>query len=627
MTQLETTPDVAAQRAAIDAEVEGVTLPSAFADTVQRLGDAEALKWQVGGEWQALTWRQYQQAVAEATIGLLQLGFGPGQFLVTWSRNRPEPQVADLAALHAGGCPVALYNTLAPDQAAYVADHCGAGVAVVQDRGFLGRLEAIRDRLPALRRVVLLEGEPAPGEDDVLTWEALLAAGRAGLERAPAAFEEAWRRVQPDDLATVIYTSGTTGPPKGVMIPQRSVLWLVATNRRVVEPRPWQRTISYLPLAHATGRTVDHWTPMVNGGTVHFCPDPSQLVRFLVEVRPTGLVGVPRVWEKLHAGLTAAIAADPDEGRRRAAEDAISVRRQVVRLRQLGEEVPEEVQIVADRALPVAKAILARVGLDECDQAATGAAPIDPAIIEFFQALGVQMTEAWGMTELTCAATVAALDRTRNGTVGYAYPGVEVALADDGEVLVRGPIVMRGYYRDPDKTAEAIDANGWLHTGDIGSIDPDGYLRIVDRKKELIITAGGKNISPANVEHLLLQHPLLGQACAIGDRRSFVAALLTLDPDIAPVWARRRGLEATSTAELARHPAVLAEVERAVEAANQRLARVEQVKRFTVLPREWTAESGELTPTLKMRRRVIVERHAAEIEAMYADREGPGGGR
>ena len=617
MTQLETTADVAAERAAIDAEVEGRTLPTAFAETVDRLGDAEALKWQAGDRWHGLTWRQYREAVAEVTLGLLGLGFGPGRFLVTWSRNRPEPQIADLAALHAGGCPVALYNTLAPEQVAYIADHCGASVAVVQDHGFLARLEAIRDRLPALGQVVLLEGEPAPGEDHVITWEALRAAGREALERSPGAFDEAWRRVRPDDLATLIYTSGTTGPPKGVMIPQRNVLWLIATGRRVIPPRPEGRTISYLPLAHATGRTVDHWTPLVNGGTVHFCPDPSQLFKLALEVRPTGMVGVPRIWEKLHAALTAAVAADPDEGRRRAVEQAIEVRRQVVRLRQRGQEVPADLQAAADRAAPAARAILARVGLDQCDQAASGAAPIDPGILDFFQALGVPITEGWGMTELTCAATIAALDRTRNGTVGYAYPGIEVSLAEDGEVLVRGPIVMRGYYRDPERTAEAIDADGWMHTGDIGTIDADGYVRIVDRKKELIITAGGKNISPANIEHLLLQHPLLGQACAVGDRRSYVSALLALDPDMAPVWARRRGLEATSIAELATHPAVLAEVERAVEAANQHLARVEQVRRFTVLPREWTAESGELTPTLKMRRRVIVERYAPEIETMY----------
>jgi long-chain acyl-CoA synthetase len=618
MQQLDTTADVAAQRAEIDAEVDGRTLPGVFADTVARLGDAEALKWRTGDGWRSLTWRQYREAVAEVSLGLRALGFGPGQFVLLWSRNRPEPQIADLAALHARGCPVSLYNTLAADQAAYIANHCEATVAVVEDRGFLAKLEAVRDRLPGLRRVILLEGEPGPDEDWLTTWDAVRAAGRAEAERSPNAFDESWHQVTPDDLATLIYTSGTTGPPKGVMIPQRNVLWLGAANNRVLPPREeGGRSISYLPLAHATGRTVDHWLAVLNGGTVHFCPDPSKLFEFAAEVRPTVLVGVPRIWEKLHAGLTAAVAADPDAARRQAVERAIEVRRQVVRMRQQGQEPPAELAAGAERALPVARAILARVGLEECEQAVTGAAPLDPGIIEFFQALGLSMTEGWGMTELTCAATITSMDRVRNGTVGYAYPGIEVRLDDDGEVLVRGPIVMAGYYRDPERTAEAIDAGGWMHTGDIGTMDADGYVKIVDRKKELIITAGGKNISPANVEHLLLQHPLIGQACAIGDRRSFVTALLVLDAEMAPVWARRHGIEAASAAELAGNAEVLAEVQRAVDAANEHLARVEQVKRFTVLPAEWTPESGELTPTLKMRRRVIVDRYGAEIEAMY----------
>ena len=619
MQQLDITADVATARAEIEAEVDGRTLPSAFADTVERLGDAEALKWRTSEGWRALTWREYREAVAEVSLGLRSLGFGPGQFLLLWSRNRPEPQIADLAALHARGCPVTLYNTLAPEQAAYIANHCEATMAVVEDRGFLAKLEAVRAELPNLRRVVLLEGEPEAGEDWLTTWEAVRAAGRAEAERSPHAFEESWRQVSPDDLATLIYTSGTTGPPKGVMLPQRNVLYLAAANNRVVAlSDEGARLISYLPLAHVTGRYVDHWSMLVNGGAVYFCPDPTRLFEFALEVRPTVLVGVPRISEKLHAGLAAAIAADPDAARRQAVEGAIEVGRQVVRLRQQGQEPPAELAAAAERARPVGRAILTRVGLEECEQAFTGAAPLDPGIIEFFQALGMSMTEGWGMTELTCAATITSMDRVRNGTVGYAYPGMEVRIADDGEVLVRGPIVMAGYYKDPQRTAEAIDADRWLHTGDIGTMDADGYVKIVDRKKELIITAGGKNISPANVEHLLLQHLLIGQACVIGDRRPYVTALLVLDAEMAPVWAKQHGIEPASPAELSRHPEVLAEVQRAVDAANEHLARVEQVKRFTVLPVEWTPLSGELTPTLKMRRRVIVDRYGAEIEAMYA---------
>lgn len=618
MAQVQVSTDVMATRAEIDAEVAGKTLPEVFAKTVERLSDTDALKWRVDGAWQALTWRQYREAVADVTLGLLALGFGPGQFMLIWSRNRPEPHIADLAALHARGCPVSLYNTLAPEQAAYIASHCEASIAVVENREFLRKLDAVRSELPHLRRVVLLDGEPQPGEDWLVSFESVRAAGRAEAERSPNAFEDSWRQTTPDDLATVMYTSGTTGPPKGVMIPHHNVLWLAAANNRVIPPLEGGRSISYLPMAHATGRTADHWLPIVNGGTVHFCPDPRQLFQVALEVRPTGLVGVPRVWEKLHAGLSAAIAGEPDLARRQGVEQVIEVGRQVVRLRQRGAEVPAELQTAADRATPVARAILARVGLEECQQAVTGAAPIDPGIIEFFQALGLSMTEGWGMTELTCAATISALDRARNGTVGYAYPGIELKLADDGEILVRGPIVMKGYYKDPEKTASAIDAEGWMQTGDIGTVDSDGYVKIIDRKKELIITAGGKNISPANIENLLLQHPLVGQACVVGDRRAYVTALLVLDTEMAPVWARRHGIEAGSTAQLAEQPALKAEIQRAVDAANERLARVEQVKRFALLPVEWTAESGELTPTLKRRRRVIAERYAREIEDLYS---------
>ena len=380
------------------------------------------------------------------------------------------------------------------------------------------------------------------------------------------------------------------------------------------------RIVSYLPMAHATGRWLDQWLPMVHPGTVAFCPDPAELIQIALQVRPTMFGGVPRVWEKLYAALVAGIASEPDPERRRAVEGAIEARRQVVTLRQRGTEPAPELRSVAERAAPLCRALLARVGLDACRFAGSGGAPIEPAIIEFFQALGLPMVEGWGLTEVTFAATMSRPDRTRNGSVGTRYPGVELRLADDGEVLVRGPVVMRGYYRDLEATASAIDADGWLHTGDVGTLDADGYLRIVDRKKELIITSGGKNISPANIESLLQRHPLIGQACAIGDRRNYVTALLVLDGELGPAWARARGIKAQGIAELSAHPLVLGEVKGAVRAANEHLARVEQVRRFKLLPDEWTAETGELTPTLKRRRRVIAERYAAVIEQLYDPR-------
>jgi long-chain acyl-CoA synthetase len=315
----------------------------------------------------------------------------------------------------------------------------------------------------------------------------------------------------------------------------------------------------------------------------------------------------------------AGIAAEADPARRQAMEWAIDIGRQVVRLRQRGAEIPEGLAAQASQAAPICKAVLSRVGLDQCERTATGAAPIDPDIIEFFQALGLSMIEAWGMTELTCAATGNPSDACRNGTIGVPATGVEMRLADDGEILVRAGCQMSGYYNDPQATADALDADGWLHTGDLASVDADGYYRIIGRKKELIITAGGKNIAPAAIEYLLQQHPLIGQACALGDRRPYINALLVLDPERAPIWARGHGIGAVSLADLATHPAVLEEVQRAVDAANTHLSRAEQVKRFMLLPHEWTALSGELTPTLKKRRAVILERYASEIESLYGE--------
>jgi long-chain acyl-CoA synthetase len=344
--------------------------------------------------------------------------------------------------------------------------------------------------------------------------------------------------------------------------------------------------VSFLPMAHVTGRHTDHWSSLIHPVTLAYCPDSKQIFTIAAQVHPTTLIAVPRIWEKLYAGLRPAV---PD-----ASPAAVRA-------------LPEETR----------SSILALVGLDRCAFAASGAAPIDPAIIEFFQALGLPIVEGWGMSELCNAATIAVPGESRNGAVGRAYPGVELRIADDGEVLVRGPLVMNGYYRDQERTAEAVDADGWMHTGDIGELDADGFLKITDRKKDLLITSGGKNISPALVEYELQRHPLIGQACAIGDRRKYVSALLVLDPDVAPAWAREHGIEFSSPADLAADAEVLAEIGRGVEEANSHLAHPEQVRRYVVLGEEWTAQTGELTPSLKRRRPVITERYAKEIASLY----------
>lgn len=606
--------DVLAERAEIDRAIEGRTLLDAFAETAERLADEPALRWRTGDGWAGLTWRGYRERVRDAAMGLRALGFAPGDFGAIMARNRAEHVIADLAILHARGTPVSIYNTLALEQIAYVANHCEARVAFVEDAAFLERFIAIRAGLPRLERIVLMDGESP--DEWVIGWKDLLARGREQHERDPSAFEETWRQVTPDDLVTLIYTSGTTGPPKAVMDTHRNIMWTAESFRRLVEVSPGDQIISYLPLAHAAERFATHWQGIVRGGTVNLCADPAQLLLYLIEVRPAFFIGVPRVWEKLSAGIQAVLAAEPDAARRETVEGAIAAGREVVALEQRGEPVPPAVAARREAAEPVLAAIRARIGLDRCRVPITGAAPISTEVIEFFHALGVRIAEVWGMSELTAPATFNPVERIKIGTVGPPLPGVEARLEPDGEILVRGGNVMGGYYKDPERTAEVLE-DCWMRTGDVAEVDADGYYRIVDRKKELIITAGGKNISPANLEGLLKRHPLIGQACVIGDRRAFLSALIVLDGDVAPAWAAARGIETASVAELAQRPEIEAEVERAVAEVNERVSRVEQIKRFTILPEEWTAESEELTPTLKLKRRVVAEKHSDAIEAMY----------
>lgn len=573
--------DILAERQAIDQAVEGKTLCSVFAETADRYAGTEALRWRTPAGWQALTWSDYRNQVRNMTHGLAALGFPRGGFAAILMRNRPEHVIADLAVVHAGGTPVSLYATSAPAQIAYILNHCLASVLFVEDEGFMARLRAARDDLPHLRWIVQVEG--ATG--DVIAWTDLRRQGEGESDRRADQFEDLARRVKPADLATLIYTSGTTGPPKAVMIDHRNIAWTVESAPII---QHGERQISYLPMAHVAERFVGYWAPLFRGSTVSFCPDLSELGRYLAEVRPTFLFGPPRVWEKLHASIQAALGAAPGDGQRQA----------------------------------IRSVILQKVGLDECRVAMTGAAPIAPEIIDFFRELGLPLTEIWGMSELTGPGSFR-IDGFRLGTVGVSLAGEEVRLAEDGELLVRGGNVMRGYYRDARKTAEMIDADGWLSTGDVASVDQDGNIQIVDRKKELIITSGGKNISPANLENLLKRNPLIGQACVIGDRRPYLVALLVLDGPSSFAWAQRHSIASATLAELSRDQEVMAEIDRAVAAANRHVSRHEQIRNYAILPEEWTAESEELTPTLKLKRRVILEKYADLIASLYSSVTAP----
>jgi long-chain acyl-CoA synthetase len=609
---------VQVERREIEEEIGGRTLCDLLAEHAAGHGDAPAMSWRRDGAWHTLSWRQYRERVAEVALGLAGLGVGRGDFVAIMATNRPEHVLVDQAAVHAGATPTTFYFTLPPEQIRYVAGHCEAKVAVLEDRDMLKRWQELRDDLPALRHLVVLDGAEEGDGPGVLGWDDLVARGRDALAGDHSGFEELRRQVGPEDNATLLYTSGTTGPPKGVLLTHHNILYQVTALDRLTGLPQGGSSVSYLPLAHIAERVLSIYGPLTRRSQVWFCPDPNQAVEYVRQARPTLFFGVPRVWEKVRAGIQAKLAAEEHQRRRRLAERAVATGLEVVRRTQGGEPVPFGLRArhaVLDR-LVLAK-IRQAIGLDHCSFASSAASPLAVDVAEFFAALGLPLVEVYGMTETTAVATGNRPGRVKIGTVGPALAGIEVRLADDGEVLVRGPINTPGYFRQPGATAELIDADGWLHTGDVGELDADGYLKIVDRKKELIITSSGKNLSPANIEALLKEHPLIGQALVYGDNRPFVVGLVVLDHELAPGWAARNGLDATDLADLAASEQVLAEVQLAVDAANQRLSRIEQVKRFEVLPVEWTAESEELTPTLKLRRRIIHAKYAERIDALY----------
>jgi long-chain acyl-CoA synthetase len=609
---------IAVQRRQIEQEVSGRTLCDLLAEHAEGHGDAPAMSWKRAGAWQTLSWRDYRERVAEVAMGLAGLGVGKGDFVAIMATNRPEHVLADQAAVHAGATPTSFYFTLAAEQLQYVAGHCEAKVAVLEDRATLKRWQDVRDGLPALQHLVLLDGAEETDGPDVLGWDELVRRGREALAADRAAFEELRGRVGPEDIAALLYTSGTTGPPKGVLLTHHNLLFESAALRRLSRLDPESSSVSYLPLAHIAERVLSIYVPLALRTHVWFCPEPTQAVEYVREARPTIFFGVPRVWEKVKAGIQAKLAAEENERRRRIAQRAVETGLEVVRRTQRGQAVPFGLR--ARHAL-LERLVLAKVrhaiGLDRCVFASSGASPLAVDVAEFFAALGLPVVELYGMTETTAAATGNRPGKLKLGTVGPALDGVEVRLAGDGEVLVRGPVNTPGYFRQPEATAELIDADGWLHTGDVGELDDDGYLRIVDRKKELIITSSGKNLSPANIEGLLKEHPLIGQALVYGDDRPYVVALIVLDHELAPAWAAGNGLGGSNLTALAASDRVQAEVRLAVDAVNQRLSRIEQVKRFELLPVEWTAESEELTPTLKLRRRIIHAKYADRIDTLY----------
>ncbi|MEO3861536.1 AMP-dependent synthetase/ligase [Acrocarpospora sp. B8E8] len=608
-------PQVLQERAAIEQDIAGRTICQQFAETAERYPDSPAYSDPVEGGWSTLTYAEARQRVLEIAAGFAALGLQPGDAVALMMVNRSEHVLADLGAVHAGAVPVSVYSTFAPDQVSFVAQNVGAKVVVLGGPRELSRWEPILAELPGLTKIIMLEG--ATG--DQLSWADFLALGASSLAADPAAAEERWRAVGPDDTVTVLYTSGTTGMPKGVPLTHRNVLFEVGATDRMTSLPTQGTQISYLTYAHIAERVLSLYLPVFKVSHVHFCTDLANLGATLGAVKPVMFFGVPRVWEKMMARLQALLATQPEEQQENV-RAAMAAGLAYVEAGQHGGTPSPEVQAAYEQADAALLGIIRMmIGFENARWLATAAAPMPLEVQRFFAGLGLKVLDVYGMTETTGAFTANSPASYRLGTVGRAEPGVEVRIAEDGEIITRSPLNTTGYLDRPEATAELLDSGGWLHTGDVGSIDEDGFVRIVDRKKELIITAGGENISPANIENYLKEHPLIGQALAYGDRRPFPVAILTLDGEVAPGWAQANGIAYESLAELAEHPDVLKAVEAAIETANEKLARVQQVKKWRLLPVEWTAETEELTPSLKLKRRVIHAKYAEIIDDMYRD--------
>jgi long-chain acyl-CoA synthetase len=557
----------------------------------------------------SLTWSELLERVDALAGGLARLGVRQGDTVAIMLGNRPEFHIVDLAAAMLGATPFSIYQTYPPEEIRYLVTDAASKVAIVEQTYLPVMLEA-RSELPGLEHVVVIDGD-AP--QDVLALSEVEGSNPDFDVAAAAA------AVKADDVLTLIYTSGTTGPPKGVMLSHHAIMVSAHAIEEIIPLEVGGRLISWLPAAHIAERMAHHYIPVIYAGSITCCPNPREVVSFLPQVRPTWFFAVPRIWEKLKAGLDTMLAAQPEE-QRAPMEAALSASIERVRLMQCGEPVPPELEETWAKAdEQMFSHLRAMLGLDQAIAVNAGAAPTPVEVLEFFHAVGIELAELWGMSETCGFGTCNRPGAVKIGTVGPPSPGVELTLGDDGEVLVRGEFLMLGYRNAPEKTAEAVDAEGWLHTGDIGEIDEDGYLKIVDRKKEIIINAAGKNMSPANIEAAIkTSTPLIGQAVTIGDRRPYNTALIVLDADFAPQWAAQQGLEGKSLDELASEPAMVEAVQAGVDAANEKLARVEQIKKFTIVEGDWAPGGDELTPTMKLKRRPIAQKYEAEIEAMYS---------
>jgi long-subunit acyl-CoA synthetase (AMP-forming) len=582
------------------------TLCEAFQRNVSIDPDAVVLR--TPGGTQTMTWRECAEQVRKVAAGLAGLGIRRGDTVSLMMANRIEFYPLEIGAQHLGATSFSVYNTLPAEELTHLFDNAGTKVAICEEQ----YVDRIRASGASIEHIVCIDGAPA----GTISVEQLYAAADEDFD-----FESTWRAIAPDDVVTLIYTSGTTGNPKGVEMTHANLLFESRALDAVIPARFGDRVTSYLPTAHIADRVMGLYALEISGAQVTAVADPRAIAAALSDARPTIWGGVPRVWEKLKAGIEFTISNETDEIKRQALQWAMSVAAKRAATLVAGEAMPDELAAEWAQAdeLVLSK-LRERLGFGELRWAVSGAAPIPKETLAFFVAIGIPIAEVWGMSELSCVAAVSHPRDARLGTVGKLLPGLEGKIAEDGEYLVRGPLVMTGYRKEPAKTAEAIDADGWLHTGDILEVDSAGYLRVVDRKKELIINAAGKNMSPANIENTILAAcPMVGVMITIGEGRPYNTALMVFDADSVGPYAAQRGLSDASAGALATDPQVIADVAAGVAAGNARLSRVEQIKRFRLLPTLWEPGGDEITLTMKLKRRPIIAKYVDEIEQLYAD--------
>ena len=590
-----------------------------LAATSAKYGNRPALRTRRNGAWQTTTWSEYERDVKRAGRSLIALGVQPGEGITLIGQNSPEWVIADVAAIYAGAMPAGIYTTNSAEQARYITAHCDARVSFADGPVQVAKFVAEKANLPKLEVVVQMLGVPEEGAGGdslrVLGWREFLALG----DDIPESDLEARMNAQkPDDACTLIYTSGTTGEPKAVMITHTNCVWTAQTSYQTIDATADDISISYLPLSHIAEQIMTIHGPMVGGSLVYFAESLEKLGENLAEIRPTFFMGVPRVWEKIQAKMVAAGANAPPMRKKLVAW----ARRQGLAgglAEQRGEKKP--------LLYPLAKKLVfdtvrKRLGLDRARVCVTSAAPISRDTLDFFLALGIPLLEVYGMSECTGPATTSAPESFRTGKVGVVLPGTELKVAEDGEICMRGKHVFKGYLKDEEATASALDADGWLHSGDIGTIDKDGFIQITDRKKDLLITAGGENIAPQVLEGHLKGIPAVAHAVVVGDRRKYLVALLTLDPEKLTAETALAGSPAKTVGEAANCEIFRAHVEKQIGTVNEKLARVQTIKRFSIIPAEFTIDGGELTPTMKLKRRVVNEKYSKNIEDLYPPETG-----